>query len=591
MKKAVLCDIFYQMKIFASIRTRTAIALSAGMMIFGIVGIVLLSNSGESFLRNATGQGQQRMASLMASSVERSIENEIGALKLRSACGISSSFVSKLTPGTIETMILDATGKVVDSSTKSPFSYTGDQKWLSGLVAGGKDDLFVGEVVLHEPTNTWVMPMAVAVRDNSGALTGIYKAFIDLRSFCKSLEAFKLGSTGDAALVDDQGYLIFQKGSSPYSNKFADYEEIRRVLSSNKRYTVMDGVYRHSGVVVASVAPIDDPALSRSGINWSVFVVRDEKEIYGSLGSAVITMSVIVLLLGLVLIPVGVLLANLLLRPAGKIKEAIEHIGRGDYGYKVDIGTGDEMEDLGKSVNMTAEELKGRVTSIQSLDKERAARASAERKRSQIAYAAQKLRDSLTWVKSALRSAADAAQAKMDQKQKEAIDTASGELERAVAAADATLDVAGLEDGKTALSMEPVDVRDIIRKALLAFEPKVREKGLDIVSDAPKDGLKVKVDPVRFGRAIYALVEDALNSTESGFIRISARDVKNEVEFSVSDSRTGSYPDLSMAHQRVDNDPSLRIFMAKDIVEAHKGRFWAESDEGRGNRYFIRLPR
>jgi signal transduction histidine kinase len=496
----------------------------------------------------------------MARSVALEISDELGFVRMRAADGMSPALVRVTGPGVIEATTLDLSGKVIESSSKTPYAYTGDRKWLDGISAGGADAGFIGESFLYEGANTWVLPFEAAVTGPSGAVTGAYRVLVDISSFCGQIDSFTLGSTGDASLVDDKGYLVFRKGAAPFSGKFSGYDDMQKVVSSRKGYTVIEGVYRHQGRVLAAAAPVGGADLVRKGIDWTVFAAQDEREILGALNAARAEMMSTVAAFALAMIPVGYFLGNALLLPVRKIKAAIERIASGEFGVKTGVATGDEMESIGRLLDKTADEMKGRVTTVSSLEGEKAARISAEQKRLQMEYAASRLRGV----------------------------PAGGKAPDAV---ELALDIAAVEGGRLALSISGTDLRDILRRALLAFEPRVREKGLDIRSDAPKEVVAVKVDANRIARAINALMEDALAATDKGAIRISARAAKDAVEIVISDTRTGPHPSVGKDAQKIADDNALSILTAKDIIEAHKGRLLSEPDQGGGHRYIIRLPR
>ena len=538
-----------------------AVTLFLASLVAGFAAVALVNGSAAASLRANAGEALYEMAHLMALSVSGTIESQVTLVKMRAASGVSQALVESPGPGVVEAAVIDLSGKVSSSSSKSPYLYTGDHRWLGDVAAGSKEDAFIGESMLYEPSNVWVLPIAAVIRDGSGAAKGAYRAFVDISSLCGSLGSFVFGSGADASLVDEKGYLVYRKGAAPYSGKFSGYDDMRKVATAKDGYAVIDGVYRHRGMVIAASSPVGGAELVKSGIDWSVFAVQDEREVLGALWRLRVAMASIALVVAALMIPAGILLGAVLLRPAKKIKVAIEHLTNGEFDFKTGVFTGDEMEAIGRMLDDTADAMKKRVTTLSTLDKEKAAHSAAEQKRLQMEYAASKLRK---W-------------SPVDEKAPEVIDQA--------------LDIAAVEDGRLQLSLQPVEVKDILRKALLGFEPRAREKGLDIRSDVPRESIMVKVDAVRMGKAFNALMQDAVSNTERGSVRLSAQTDKTEVVLIIADTRIASYPIIGKKPQAITDDMTLAVFTARDVIEAHGGRLLAESEQGKGNRYIVRLPK
>jgi signal transduction histidine kinase len=95
------------------------------------------------------------------------------------------------------------------------------------------------------------------------------------------------------------------------------------------------------------------------------------------------------------------------------------------------------------------------------------------------------------------------------------------------------------------------------------------------------------------------LLGNAIKFTpEGGSIVLAAERHDGEVLFSVEDSGPGiSSEDLSHIFDRYWHKPSSRaggsglgLAIAKGIVEAHRGRIWADSLPGAGARFYFVLP-
>ena len=97
------------------------------------------------------------------------------------------------------------------------------------------------------------------------------------------------------------------------------------------------------------------------------------------------------------------------------------------------------------------------------------------------------------------------------------------------------------------------------------------------------------------------LIDNAIKYTPAGAIHIELSDGVT-VRFAVQDSGIGITPE-DMAHLFTEgghgkdsiktnvHSTGYGLFIAKQIVEAHGGKIWAESEgQGKGSRFIVELP-
>jgi len=112
----------------------------------------------------------------------------------------------------------------------------------------------------------------------------------------------------------------------------------------------------------------------------------------------------------------------------------------------------------------------------------------------------------------------------------------------------------------------------------------------------------VKADTEKLALAIKNLIENAVFYTDpGGRVTLSLKKQGSQLEFSVQDTGIGIPNDQ---HNRVftkffrgDNavrmeteGTGLGLFIAKNIIEAHGGKIWFESTEGKGTTFSFSLP-
>ena len=162
------------------------------------------------------------------------------------------------------------------------------------------------------------------------------------------------------------------------------------------------------------------------------------------------------------------------------------------------------------------------------------------------------------------------------------------------------LDISRIETGNLKLSLEPVDLYDIIRESVGSMRKIADEIGIPIHLDLQGESPAIAGDRDRLVQVFVNLIGNALKFTKEGEIRIWARMVDEHPEIRVSDTGIGIPPEeLDMIfdkfHQvdsgltREVGGTGLGLAICKGIIEGHGGSIRAESEVGRGSTFVIVL--
>jgi two-component system phosphate regulon sensor histidine kinase PhoR len=118
--------------------------------------------------------------------------------------------------------------------------------------------------------------------------------------------------------------------------------------------------------------------------------------------------------------------------------------------------------------------------------------------------------------------------------------------------------------------------------------------------DTVADLIANNADKGRIEQVMINLIHNAIKFTPSGgSISVSARKRDNDILFSVSDTGAGiSKDDLSRIFERFykadkarsGSGTGLGLSIARQIVEAHGGKIWAENNVGKGSTFYFTLP-
>lgn len=148
-----------------------------------------------------------------------------------------------------------------------------------------------------------------------------------------------------------------------------------------------------------------------------------------------------------------------------------------------------------------------------------------------------------------------------------------------------------------------VDIADIFKEITNSHTDQTEHKLLKLHVDIGPNIPKLKADKTRLQFALQIIYENALVYTPAGgAMEVKVRQIGGEVIISIKDSGIGiNSDDLPHVFSKFYRSQNARhadtegmgigLFMAKNIVEKHNGRIWAESyGENKGSVFSIALP-
>ncbi len=162
------------------------------------------------------------------------------------------------------------------------------------------------------------------------------------------------------------------------------------------------------------------------------------------------------------------------------------------------------------------------------------------------------------------------------------------------------LELSRIESGRAALALRPEDVGPIVREAVERLAAQGDRAGLKLSVQLPPSLPRAVADRERIRQLLVNLIHNAIKFTPAGGeVVVGARHEGDRVLISIADTGVGiSSEDLPRIFERfykADRSRSgggtgLGLAIAKHLVEAHGGRIWAESVEGKGSTFTFSLP-
>ncbi|MEK7080922.1 MAG: HAMP domain-containing sensor histidine kinase, partial [Patescibacteria group bacterium] len=173
---------------------------------------------------------------------------------------------------------------------------------------------------------------------------------------------------------------------------------------------------------------------------------------------------------------------------------------------------------------------------------------------------------------------------------------------------DMVLNAANMQKGLIKYDMKRMDFKDIVLKTFSEKKIPAETKGLKIEKDIKEGDYFILGDSFWLNEAINNLIENSIKYTKEGGIAVelekkSARaGGESKILLSVKDTGMGiteeDKKNLFTEGGRGKDSVKVNVdstgyglYSVKLIIEAHKGRVWAESEgPGKGSAFFVELP-
>ncbi|MET9390212.1 SpoIIE family protein phosphatase [Streptomyces sp. NPDC006624] len=166
---------------------------------------------------------------------------------------------------------------------------------------------------------------------------------------------------------------------------------------------------------------------------------------------------------------------------------------------------------------------------------------------------------------------------------------------------NALLDFSRIEAGRMRAVYEPVDLAAVTAELASVFRSAVDKAGLAFEVECPPLDRPVHLDRGMWEKVVLNLLSNALKFTFEGTIRVAVGAVDGHAQVTVSDTGIGvpaeEMPRLFERFHRIESTRSrsnegsgIGLALVKELVGLHGGTISADSAEGRGTTFTVRLP-
>lgn len=220
-----------------------------------------------------------------------------------------------------------------------------------------------------------------------------------------------------------------------------------------------------------------------------------------------------------------------------------------------------------------------------------------------VSLSAHQLRTPLSAIKWSLRMLLDGDLGEMTEEQREFLKKTYRSNERMIRLINDLLNVTRIEEGRYIYRPLFVDVEEIVQSVIDSFRKEIEIKNIKFKFKKPEKKLPgILMDKEKMELVIENLLDNAIRYTfPGGEVTISINRGKKEIEFKIQDTGVGIPRDqqarvftrffrganvIRMATEGF----GLGLFTAKNIIEAHGGKIWFSSEEGKGSTFCFTLP-
>lgn len=448
------------------------------------------------------------------------------------------------------------------------------REWYQGVISNG--DAHIGEAVVSAATGHRVVPIAVAVYSENKvdqALTGIIVGALDMNEVERELREDELGRNEYILIADSKGSIVAdsREGNIP-SNLLQSTLSVKDVskalegeLGSSTR--IIDGT---DTFVVFQPIQVGTS-------NWAIASLQPQGDAFFTANTITYQSMLTVILVSIVSSISGYLLYRSFHGNA-KLTRRLENLN---------------------------EDLKKQAQRLREVDKE---------KEEFSAMITHELKTPLVPIIGYSELLLDGTLGDLSQKQREKLMVLHESATSLSSLITDLLDIRKVELGKLRLEKNEVLASELIEKSISALRPLAEGKNILMVSKSEHEDLKLTCNPKRIQQVIYNLLTNALKftpTTGEGRIEVSVQELDSDHEafadgqgsllFSVKDNGVGIPKDkqqhLFKKFYQVDTSltrnvggTGLGLAISRGIIEAHHGKIWLESEEGKGSTFYFSLP-
>ncbi len=328
---------------------------------------------------------------------------------------------------------------------------------------------------------------------------------------------------------------------------------------------------------------IGQPIYQDNQISSAIYVMASTQSMDKSL--AAVRNLLILSGVGAFLLAMGItwIMALLFSRPLILMQQATKKIAIGELETRLDIHSKDEIGDLAAAINNLAADLQRYRDTRQEF----------------FANISHELRTPITYLEGYAKVVKNRLYTTEEEKDRY-LDIIYQEGVRIQHLVDDLFELAKMEEGKVSLSMEWVDLKDVVDQAVQTVSLKAKEKGLELVVHPSESVPLIRGDGMRMEQIILNLLENAVRYTEKGHIDVHLHCTSSTLSLSIEDTGIGIPEDerpyifdrfyrVEKSRSRQTGGTGLGLSIVKKLVELQGGSIEVRSKRGIGTSFTVQF--
>lgn len=307
------------------------------------------------------------------------------------------------------------------------------------------------------------------------------------------------------------------------------------------------------------------------------------------------------------LIPVALVFARSISRPIQALAEGSRRVGAGELDHRIQVDSGDEIQDLALTFNQMAEDLKNKIDEIETANQE--LQQLDQLKSKFISMASHELRTPLIAIQGYVDLIREGRGGEISEAQRTMLDTVSRNATRLARIVSELLDISRIEENKLVLERVPVSLGQIVSEIAEEQQPYLESRGHALTLEIAEALPLVDGDPDRISQVVINLLGNAIKYTpDGGRIHIRVHAEPDWVHLEVRDTGIGiKAEDIGKLFKRFSTlgdvtkhrtgkneflagGTGLGLSIVQGIVQAHEGKIWVESEYGQGSTFHVQWP-
>jgi two-component system, NarL family, sensor histidine kinase BarA len=403
--------------------------------------------------------------------------------------------------------------------------------------------------------------------------------------------------TGSTVVISDDGIILahpLNERIGTNINQHADAARLKNIVNnaiSGKQDSLQFFFEKQTEELVAGYTAINSPISSVPDKKWVILDVTTlDNALYGLTELKIILIILTIGLIGACLVA-SLYTARYLARPVEKLCNYALNIDSSSQAPHVPHFHIREFNQLSQAVDQMVERLRSWGEEIETAWKD--AKTANQVKSQFLATTSHELRNPLNTIINCVRVVREGL-CDSEEEELEFLKCADDTAIHLLDIINDLLDISKIEAGKLSVSLQTLDLREILKEVINLQSVNIQQKGLHLNIPELENSILVNVDPIKLKQVLINIIGNATKFTDEGSITINVEinqldDIKkSHVIVSVQDTGIGIEPDqqhklfrpfvmVEGTNNRKFSGTGLGLAISRNLIEMMAGTIFLES--------------